>query len=303
MKKVLITGGSGLLGVNSALVKRFEHDIILGLHNRAIDLSNVECRFVNLQSFSAIQEEVYSLKPDLILNATGLTSVELCEENKELAHDVNCRIASDLAIICQKSSIKLVHISTDHLFDGSQKNSLETEAPCPLNEYGLSKLRAEERVLTANTDALIVRTNFYGWGTSYRSSFSDFIIKSLRANRQIELFSDVYYTPIIIEELINTIFEIVSLDAKGIFNVVGSERLSKFEFGQKVAKVFQLDTSLIVESSIEQKVGLVKRPSDMSLSNQKVSDLLKRDLGGVTEHLLTLRDQEQSLFIKEIQTI
>ena len=294
MKKVLITGGSGLLGVNSALVKRFEHDIILGLHNRAIDLSNVECRFVNLQSFSAIQEEVYSLKPDLILNATGLTSVELCEENKELAHDVNCRIASDLAIICQKSSIKLVHISTDHLFDGSQKNSLETEAPCPLNEYGQSKLRAEERVLTANTDALIVRTNFYGWGTSYRSSFSDFIIKSL---------SDVYYTPIIIEELINTIFEIVSLDAKGIFNVVGSERLSKFEFGQKVAKVFQLDTSLIVESSIEQKVGLVKRPSDMSLSNQKVSDLLKRDLGGVTEHLLTLRDQEQSSFIKEIQTI
>jgi dTDP-4-dehydrorhamnose reductase len=95
----------------------------------------------------------------------------------------------------------------------------------------------------------------------------------------------VYYTPIFVDVLIQVIHELLDKNAVGVFNVVSDDRISKFDFGILLAKEFELDESLIIKSSINSITNLVRRPSDMSLSNQKVKKILGRDVGTVQQHL------------------
>jgi hypothetical protein len=180
-----------------------------------------------------------------------------------------------------------------NFFSGKTSFMNESSPAEPVNMYGKSKLESEASVLKENENALIIRTNFYGWGTSYRQSFSDYIIKALRAKREIKLFQDVYYTPILAKYLINSVHKLVDMKSNGIFNIVGDTRLSKFEFGVKLAKEFGLDHALIKPINFQaNQNALARRPLDMSLSNKKVSDLIGHTMGTADEHLHELHRQE-----------
>jgi dTDP-4-dehydrorhamnose reductase len=157
--------------------------------------------------------------------------------------------------------------------------------------------------LQINPNALIIRTNFYAWGTTYRKSFSDFIIESLRKKEVISLFDDVYYTPILAEKLIETVHELLQKKEKGIFNIVSDDKISKFNFGILIAEEFGLDKSLIHRSNLKDNPNLVRRPADMSLSNKKVKDLLGRNLGTVKQHIAKLHQQETEYLIHQIQLL
>ena len=110
------------------------------------------------------------------------TSVEECEENPDAGFHVNCTLAANVATICSEKGIKLIHVSTDHLFDGEKRYLTESDPVCPVNTYGKTKLAGEQAVSEIYPEALIVRTNFFGWGGPYKHSFSDWIIQSLRNN-------------------------------------------------------------------------------------------------------------------------
>jgi dTDP-4-dehydrorhamnose reductase len=199
--------------------------------------------------------------------------------------------------------IPLVHISTDHLFPGTDALADEDFPISPVNIYGRTKAEAELRVLKENPDTLVIRTNFYGWGTSYRQSLSDFIIRALRAGQKVELFDDVFYTPILVETLAQATHDLMTLNAKGVFNVVGSQRLSKFDFGLRLAKEFGLDQCLIKATQITKKQSLIKRPLDMSLTNKKAVGFLGRDFGTINDHLTRLRLQEENGMKMELEKL
>jgi len=153
-------------------------------------------------------------------------------------------------------------------------------------------------VLKNNPDALILRCNFYGWGTNYRHSFSDFIYHALKANKPIKLFNDVFYTPATSHQLIKRAHALVEKNAAGIFNMVGAEKLSKHDFGLQLAQAFDLDARLITACSIDEANLLANRPKDMSLSDKKISTLLKQGLGSVAENLAILAQQLNNDFNK-----
>ncbi len=179
----------------------------------------------------------------------------------------------------------------------------ESTPVTPNNVYGRTKSEAEKRVLEAHPQALVIRTNFYGWGSSYRHSFSDLIIGSLRAGEELTLFKDVLYTPILIETVSQAAHDLVNLQASGILHVVGDERISKYDFGLRAAEKFDLDPGLISPGLLSEQATLVQRPFDMSLSNQTACDLLGRKLGGVDEHLTRLVQQEELGFAREVQKL
>ena len=181
-----------------------------------------------------------------------------------------------------------------------RRYATETDPPTPTNVYGRTKAEAEGRVLEAHAEALVVRTNFFGWGPPYRRSFSDVIIANLRACKSVTLFQDVFYTPLLTEVLVNHVHELLSRNEFGIFHVSGDERVSKHQFGLKVAKEFRLDPSLILAGKITDREDLVRRPSDMSLSNQKARRVLRRGLGSVDEQLQRLRQQEELQLNREL---
>jgi dTDP-4-dehydrorhamnose reductase len=223
-----------------------------------------------------------------------MTSVEGCEIDPDLAVHINAEIAGNVAIACAKRGVKLVYISTDHLFNGKTPLSSESSPVCPLNTYGRTKAEGEKRVLNACPDALILRTNFFGWGPTYRKSFSDLIVESLRKKQQIKLFTDVFFTPIIMPSLIQAAHELCEINATGILNLVGDERISKHEFGVRLAKAFGLDVGNILAIRLADRTDLVKRPFDLSLSNRKVCQLLGRPIGDVNSHITQLLASDPS---------
>ncbi|MEC7415161.1 MAG: SDR family oxidoreductase [Bacteroidota bacterium] len=271
-KKILFFGGSGLLALNWANKIYKSWEVILLKHKRNICFKHARIIEFEKISKSNIIEVINKVNPNLVVNCAAITAVEKCEEEKDNANLVNSVLPEIIANACKLMNIKFVHISTDHLFDGKNSFYHEDNPKSPLNIYGKTKDNAEEKNLLENPQALIVRTNFFGWGTSYRHSFSDWIIKSLRESSAIKLFSDVYFTPIHIEELVKIIHILIDKNKQGIFNVVSKERISKFEFGIKIANIFKYPLSLISPISVEDISLMAQRPKDMSLSTKKILD-------------------------------
>lgn len=303
MKTILLTGGSGLLALNWAVAMRDSHYVILGQHQRKAELAGVRSHQMNIESSDQIVAAITALKPDVVVHAAGLTSVEACEKNPDAAQHVNVDLAVNVAQACRQTNVSLVHISTDHLFGGDMQTVGEDEPIAPLNVYARTKAEAEARVLDVHTGALAIRTNFYGWGPSYRQSFSDIIIDALRKRKPVTLFTDVYYTPILAQPAVEAIHALLEKEATGIFNVVGSDRISKYEFGMKIAEIFELDPHTIAPGLMRAQYSMVRRPFDMSLSDHKITGFLGRNLGGVEQHLTQLRQQEKDGQAKEIQTL
>ena len=300
---LVITGGSGLLALNWAVVMRDRYTVTLGLHNRNVSLDGVRTHCFQLESIDELVHAFAAIKPYAVIHTAGLTNVDECEAKPDLARHINVKLAENVAKACAKLDLPLVHISTDHLFSGELYYVDETKTLAPQNVYARTKSEAECRVLESYAKSLIIRTNFYGWGPSYRRSFSDMVIDKLRMGEAITLFTDVFYTPILIEVLVDAIHQLIEKQASGIFNVVSDERVSKYEFGLRIADTFNLNASKIKEGTLAALPSNVRRPQDMSLSNQKISQLLGHSLGGVDKQLAQLRQQEQNGQIKEIKNL
>ena len=302
-KKIFITGGSGLLALNWALAVRDKVDVILNMNNRDITLKGSVIKKINLNSINPIFNFLKSERPNYVLHTAGMTNVDDCEKNPNLAYETNVGLTENVARACKNLEIPLIHISTDHLFDGTSSLVDEQKITSPLNVYGKTKAEAEEKVLSINSNNLVVRTNFYGWGTKYRISLSDFIFNALRNNQKIVLFKDIFFTPILIDVLANRTMELIDKGAQGIFHITGNDRISKYDFGLLLAKEFGLNSNLIEEGFIGEKKELVSRPKDMSLSNLKVSEFLGKKIGSLSTHLQLLHKQKNLGIDKEINIL
>lgn len=303
MNRILITGGSGLLGLNWAAVTRGQSEVYLGIHSREVSLGGAVSSPINIDSLNSTVRCFDSLQPNLVVHTAGLTSVERCEANPNAAFHQNVTLALNVAQACKKLCLKLVHISTDHLFEGSYSFTDEGATPSPRNAYGKTKAEAELRVLDANPDTLVIRTNFFGWGTSYRSSFSDYIIRSLLAGKPVKLFKDIFYTPILAEPLVLAAMQLVKMNKLGIVSLVGDTRISKFDFGVRLAEEFALDKSLISPVSFASRRDLVDRPLDMSLSNNYATSLLGNAPSCLKNDLKRLQQQLKQGLAKELSEL
>ena len=303
LPSIFLTGGSGLLGINWFYSKKNEYTIYLGLNEKKINPEGCKIITIDFSSTELLIKQIITLQPTVIIHTAGLTNVEICENNPEMAYYINVELAAMVANVAKQLSIPFVHISTDHLFEGNASMLSENEPTNAINVYGKTKALSEKAVLQINPEALLIRTNFYAWGTSYRKSFSDQIITSLRDKQTINLFDDVYYTPILAESLINTVHELLKKKASGIYNIVADDRISKYEFGILIADQFGLDNLYIKKCSLYSNKNLVRRPADMSLSNQKAREILGRNLGTVKNDIIRLHQQELEGKTTEIQLL
>jgi len=293
MKTIVFAGGSSLLTQSWIREEQPEYNFILGVHNREPDQNKGRNMVLAYEDPEELAKQFQELKADIVINCIGLTNVEACEEDEKLATHTNVEIAKNIAQASKESKVKLVHISTDHLFDGELAFASEQDKKIPVNAYGRTKSQGEDIVLDTYPDALVIRTNFYGWGPSYKPSFSDKILKSLERNTPIQLFDDVYYTPISVASLRKYILALLEKSATGIYNVTSSERITKYEFGCRLADVFGFDKTLIEPISIESLSGLTRRPNDMSLSNHKLSVFLSKSVSSLKEQIIALKEEEK----------
>lgn len=290
--KILIAGGSGLLAWCWALARTRSENIILLKNRREIPHSYWPVRQVSLNDKEGLLKLIDQEKINLCINCAGMANVEACEASPNEAYYVNSKLAGSLASICSKSDIGFIHISTDHLFSDQRKIYTEIDKPDPQNVYALSKLYGEEEVLSVCKDALIIRSNFYGHGLSYRQSFSDKIILSLMQKKEIRLFEDVTFSPILASNLANISHSLWGLGCRGIFNVSSDDCVTKLQFGKILAETFGLNSRLIVSSMFRDRFDLVRRPRIMSLDNTKAKIALGYSLGSVKDHLKLLKEEK-----------
>jgi dTDP-4-dehydrorhamnose reductase len=292
--KVLITGGSGLLALNWACAIRERHDVVLATHRRRVSLSGTITTDLPLDDRDGLSEALRRLSPDVVVHTAGMTSVDACEQDPALAERVNAGLARNVAEAAASAGARLIHISTDHLFAGTRSLYGEDDPPEPLNAYARSKLLAEAWVAAACPQALIVRTNFFGWGHRYRQSFSDWIYYALRDGQTLTMFDDVFVTPILADDLAGAAHRLVDTGACGIYNVVGDERVSKYAFGAALADAYGFPKALLVRGKIAASQLSARRPPDMSLENRKARAHLGTSLGTIADYIRTLQQQDRA---------
>ena len=290
--KLFITGISGLLGLNLALQARERFQISGCYYAHPIVLDGIQALKADIASTDVLDRALRKIRPDVILHTAGLTNVEECEANPVLAQRLNVEAVQHVAKIADTLRARLIHISTDHLYDGAEPWKKETDIPDPLNVYARTKWEAEQVVLKVCPDAMIIRTNFFGWGTSIRVSFSDWILNALAENRELTMFNDVFFTPILINDLVDKMIDLMVRKATGIFHVAGGERLSKYAFAIELAQVFNYSKDKIRQISVEGFPFRAKRPKDMSLSSEKAGRYLGMRMPAVKDALNRLKEIE-----------
>ena len=298
--KVLITGATGLFGLNAVAALHETFNVVAVVNNRDLPWSQIRSVRGDLRKTGRIDEIIADEAPDYVLNCAGLANVDECEANPDLAHEMNAALPGRVAGAAQAANAKLIHISTDHLFDGTKSLVGENGEIRPLNHYARTKADGEEEVRQADPNALIVRCNFFGWGPSYRNSFSDFVLTAAEQGREIGLFEDVFFTPASVTWVIGRAMELAAMDAAGIFNVSGSQRLSKLDFGLKLLKSFGLRDDIVSATRLADSGLPATRPLDMSLSNRKTLDTLQCAAPDILTEFEKLRTSVNQPMVKGI---
>jgi len=280
MSRILVTGASGLLGLNICLQFASSHAVTGVVHHHPLQSAPFPVIHADLSAPGEVERVLALTQPELILHCAALANLEACENDPEQARQVNALLPGELAAAAAQRSSRMVHISTDAVFDGILGNYSESDAPNPLSVYARTKLEGEQNVLAANPHAVVARVNFYGWSLSGSRSLAEFFIKNLQEGKSVRGFTDVLFCPLFVNDLAWILLELAEKSLSGLFHVVSSEALSKYDFGRAIARWFGLDDSLIAPSSWKEGGLIAARSPNLTLSTQKLASALGRALPG-----------------------
>ncbi len=278
MAHILITGASGLLGINLAQETMAEHEVI------AVDrgkLVNAPFKILNgdLLNAGVLDSALDSAQPEWLINCAALADLEACEDNPDLARRLNIDLPAQMAKACKARGISFVHISTDAVFDG-EKDGFYTEedAPNPLGVYSKTKLDSEYAVFSENENAIVARVNFYGWSLGGRRSLAEFFFHNLTNNKSMSGFTDVVFCPMLVNDTSRILVKMLKKKLSGLYHLVGVQAMSKYQFGVEVARRFSLKEGEISPKSILTSSLTARRAHNLCLSTHKLSTDLGESL-------------------------
>ncbi len=301
MTRFVVTGASGLLGLNLSLQLN-EHDEILGIANVSpLKGLPFDIQIVDLVTDNFENNVLDLFKPDVIIHCAAIANMEECEKNPTLAYETNASVPGNLAFQCRKKGVKFLHISTDAVFDGKTGNYSELDEPNPLSVYAKTKRAGEVNVQKQNPDAIIARVNFYGWSLSGTRSLGEFFINNLLSKTPVNGFMDVHFCPLYVSQLSDLLIDMVKMDLSGIYHVVSSDHLTKYEFGCAIAEQFGLDPSVIRPISILQSNLQAERSLNLTLSTKKLSEHLHQPIPAVHDGIKRFFDDFQNGYAHKIR--
>jgi len=261
MKRLLVTGASGLLGLNLALQMTDAYEVTGVVHENG--LTNVPFRVLaaDLAAEDVAERLLDVVEPQALIHCAAMANIDACEHQPERAWAVNAQLPGHLARLAAQRGVRMVHLSTDAVFDGQRGGYVESDEPNPLSVYARTKLDGERLVLEANPQAVVARVNFYGWSLGGQRSLAEFFVNNLSAAKTVNGFTDVMFCPLMVNDLADLLLKLAEAEElSGIYHVVSSERLSKYEFGVSLARRFGLDAGLIRPVSVMEG-GLTARRS------------------------------------------
>lgn len=274
MKKVLITGSSGMLGREIVmLLQSLKEDFqIFGVNHMPSYLLDPSQEFLgDLTESSFVEKVLKAVQPDTIIHCAAIVNVDFCENNNAYVDKLHLEATKALA---SYASDNFVYISTDSVFDGERGNYQETDRPNPLNYYAESKLGGEREALAHNPQTLVLRTNIFGTHQPPANSLFEWALKSLDNQESIKAFDDVFFNPVSTKTLAEIILKLLDKKITGLLNVASGEVMTKYAFILKIAEVFDFDAALITPISVDDFGFKAKRPKNMTLNIDKLRSIL-----------------------------
>ena len=300
--KILVTGASGLLGLNLSLQMHGTHEII-GVDRSKLANTPFDLIKLDLLDADALPKLLDDSKPDALIHCAANALVDACELDPNAASTLNAILPGQLASACAERDIRFLHISTDAVFDGTKEGIYsEDDAPNPLGVYAQTKLDGEYAVLDANPNAAIARVNFFGWSLSGTRSLSEFFVNNLGAGKNVNGFDDVYFCPMFVGDLADTLVGMLEKSLSGMYHVVGSRAITKYEFGQAIANQFGFDAGLINPISVSDAGLTAKRSQNLRLSINKLSTALGYDIPDFSTGLAKFYTQYQQGYPQKLRS-
>jgi dTDP-4-dehydrorhamnose reductase len=275
MRRLLITGASGLLGANLVLDAAERYETTAVAHAHRIEWTGVRCYQADLAEPGAADEVLSRSRPEAVIHCAAATDVDGCESDPAAADRLNRAMAAHVAEAAAHVGARLAHVSTDAVFDGETGGYREGDPTNPINAYGRSKLEGERAVREACPEALIIRTNIFGWNAQAKRSLAEWFLDHLEARRRCPGFADIWVSSILVSDLGQLIFRMLEGGLRGVYHVGGADCVSKYEFGVRIAATFRLDAGLIDPVEADSARLRAPRPRRLCLSGAKI----ERDLG------------------------
>ncbi|MCH1625061.1 dTDP-4-dehydrorhamnose reductase [Fredinandcohnia quinoae] len=254
-EKVLITGGTGQLGIDISEVLKGQQYDVYAFSREELDISNN----------SQVIEKLNKIKPDIVIHSAAYTKVDLAEENQDDAYLINAIGTRNVAVAADKIKAKLVYISTDYVFDGEKQGKYnEFDIPNPKNVYGRTKLAGENIVRDFHSEYFIVRTSWlYG---ENGSNFVKTMLLLAEKGVQIKVVNDQLGSPTYTIDVADKISELIKTQLYGIYHVTNSGSCTWYEFANKIFEYAQKKVNVEPVSSMEY-TQIAKRPQNSVLDH------------------------------------
>ncbi|MDC0407648.1 SDR family oxidoreductase [Candidatus Thioglobus sp.] len=275
--RIGITGASGMLG--AALVAHLSkfHKVFATSRSKGIEGKNIEWDCFDLTSIKLLNNWLDRVKPNVVIHCAAIVNIDLCEENFDLASKIHVEATRSISSYLNHNNGRLIYISTDSVFDGKKHGYYnESDPVAPLNVYAKTKLMGE-RCTQLMSNGLVLRTNIIGRAQKNNTSFSEWVLKELVDKVPLNLFYDVNFSPLHVHDLSLIIEKIINKPIFGLYHCASNDSISKYDFGKKMAEIFQLSASNINKISIENMNFKAERPKNMALNIDKISKVLEYD--------------------------
>ena len=249
--KIAVFGASGKTAEAIVRLCRQEtsHEVILCSASQKDKFSDMTYKLYNYKplDIKGIKNICYSEKPHFIINAAGISDIDTCEINKDLAFKINVNLTETLVTICRVLDSHLIMFSTDNIFDGKKGPYTEEDRPEPINYFGKTKHTAENTCLAGLDKYTIIRTNWiYGSSSFGRKDFFYEIANNLINNRKIKLCTEQFCNPTYSLDIALAVLKIIEKNRTGIYNIAGTDWLSFFNIVRIYCSIFDLNEDLIV---------------------------------------------------------
>jgi dTDP-4-dehydrorhamnose reductase len=300
--KLLLTGVSGLLGLNFAQEMMGTHEII-GVDRGKLVNAPFKILKQDLLDADAVESVLDLAQPDWLINCAALADLEACEDNPDIAKRLNTDLPRHLARACKARNIPFVHISTDAVFDGDKDGYYtEEDKPNPQSVYSKTKFEGEWAVLTEDPNALVARVNFYGWSLGGRRSLAEFFFHNLTHNKSMSGFTDIIFCPMLVNDTARSLVKMLQCGLSGLYHLVGPQAMSKYQFGVEIARKFSLHENEISPKSILSSSLTARRSHNLWLSTHKLSTDLGEDLPQFSTGLNEFYTQYQQGYPQKIRS-
>jgi dTDP-4-dehydrorhamnose reductase len=286
--RLLITGASGFLGWHLCRQAQTTWQVEGTHHAHTPALSGVNLHHIDLTNAAAVDPWLEQLAPGAIIHSAALSQPNRCEQDPDRSYAVNVEATRRLAEFCAQQQIPLVFTSTDQVFDGQSAPYSEASLPHPINRYGHHKAEAEALVQALHPTASICRLPLlYGPPSPTAECFLQGFLRTVRSGQPLNLFSDEFRTPAYVEDVAAGL--LLALEkATGLLHLGGPERLSRYDFGLRMAEVFGFDSALLKPGRQAEVVMAAKRPADVSSDSARAFALGYRPRGIVAGLQATL---------------